>query len=89
MEKEIASMNLSRDIAAGTAGGLAGGLVMTAFMLTAKHTPMLETPLPVKVERWTEDQLSIEERPTGVREEGLAQGGIWYSRPPSVPLMAH
>jgi hypothetical protein len=68
-------MSVARDMAAGAAGGLAGGLVMTAFMTVATRAGIIETSLPVKVERWAEDQAGIVERPTGVREEALAQGG--------------
>jgi hypothetical protein len=68
-------MSFAKDVAAGAAGGLAGGLVMTAFMTAASRVGLIDTPLPVRVERWAEDRMGIEERLEGLEEETLAQGG--------------
>lgn len=66
-------MTIAKAIAAGAAGGLAGGLVMTALMTIATRAGVIETALPVKVERWAEDQAGVQERLTGIQEEATAQ----------------
>ena len=68
-------MSLTKTIVAGAAGGLAGGLVMTAFMTVATRAGIIKTPLPVKVERWAEDQAGIQDGRTGIEEEVTAQAG--------------
>ena len=68
-------MSFGRDVAAGAVGGLAGGLVLTAFMTVATRAGIIETPLPVKVERWAEDQAGVQHRATGKSEEITGQAG--------------
>ena len=68
-------MTTTKRIAAGAAGGLAGGLVMTAFMTFATRAGIIKTPLPVKVQRWAEDQAGVQDRATGIQEEVTAQAG--------------
>lgn len=68
-------MSIAKDVAAGAAGGLAGGLVMTAFMTIATRAGIIGTSLPVKVERWAENEAGVENRPTGIREEIVGQAG--------------
>lgn len=68
-------MSSAKDIAAGAAGGLAGGLIMTAFMTVATRAGIINTPLPMKVQRWAEDKAGVENRPAGLQEEATAQGG--------------
>lgn len=68
-------MSIGRDIAAGAAGGLAGGLVMTAFMTVATRAGIIETSLPVKIERWGERKMGVQNGLTGLREEAAAQAG--------------
>lgn len=68
-------MGIQRNLAAGAAGGLAGGCVMAVFMTIAKRTGILQVPLPVRVERWAEDRIEVRDRPQGLQEEALGQAG--------------
>ncbi|MBA3577100.1 MAG: hypothetical protein H0W39_05755 [Sphingomonas sp.] len=68
-------MTLTKTIAAGAVGGLAGGLVLTTFMTIATRAGIIKTPLPVKVERWAEDRAGVEDGLTGIQEEVAAQAG--------------
>ena len=68
-------MTLAKTIAAGAAGGLAGGIVMIAFMTVATRAGIIKTALPVKVERWAEHQAGVQEGATGIQEEVTAQAG--------------
>lgn len=61
---------------------------MTVFITVAKRVGIIETSMPVRVERWAEDQMSIEARPRNLQEKALAQGGHLVSRRHSVPRMA-
>lgn len=65
----------TQDIAAGAVGGLAGGLVMTAFMTVATKLGIINTSLPVKVERWVEGEAGVEHGLSGVRQKVAAQSG--------------
>lgn len=78
----------TKDLAAGAVGGLVGGLVMTAFMTVATRLGIIDTSLPVKVERWAENQAGVENGLTGIREEVTAQGGHLFFRQRSAPSTA-
>ncbi|MDP9311452.1 MAG: hypothetical protein M3R24_11310 [Chloroflexota bacterium] len=62
------------NVVAGAVGGLAAGLVMTAFMTAGKQTGMIEEPLPLKYERKLEDLAGIEQRPGETQAMVLSQG---------------
>ncbi len=55
-------MSTVDDLVAGAVGGLAAGLIMTAFMTAAKETGMVEQPVPLKFERAFEEVAGVEER---------------------------
>ena len=67
-------MIVGRDIAAGAVGGLAGGLVMVAFMVIGSRVGLVDEPLPQKVEHWAEDRMGVRDRPDPIQEEVIAQG---------------
>jgi hypothetical protein len=67
-------MTIERDIAAGAIGGLAGGLVMTAFMVIGSRVGLVDEPLPQKTEHWVEDQMGVRDRPAPLQEEIIGQG---------------
>ena len=55
-------MSTVDDLVAGAVGGLAAGLIMTAFMTAAKETGMVEQPVPLKFERAFEQAAGVEQR---------------------------
>lgn len=55
-------MSTGDDFVAGAIGGLAAGLIMTAFMTAAKETGMVEQPVPLKFERAFEEAVGVEQR---------------------------
>ena len=66
-------MTIAKTIAAGAAGGVAAGLALTTFMTIATRAGIIKTSLPVKVERWTEEQAGVQDGLTGIQEEVTAQ----------------
>ena len=54
-------MSTVDDLVAGAVGGLAAGLIMTAFMTAAKETGMVEQPVPLKFERAFEEFAGVEQ----------------------------
>jgi hypothetical protein len=67
-------MNMINDIAAGVVGGLAGGMVMTAAMMVGKQTGMIETPVPLQIERELEERAGVAYRTDAGEEQVLALG---------------
>jgi uncharacterized membrane protein YagU involved in acid resistance len=67
-------LTLVDEIVAGTVGGLAGGLIMTAVMTMGKKTGMIERPLPLRAERWAEEQAGVAEKTGPQQEQVLSQG---------------
>jgi hypothetical protein len=65
---------MMREVAAGTIGGLAGGMGMSGFMMLGKKAGFAEEPVPMKVEHWVEDRLSMADR-LGPRQEMAAGMG--------------
>jgi hypothetical protein len=65
---------MMREVAAGTIGGLAGGMGMSGFMMLGKKAGFAEEPMPMKVEHWAEDRLSMADR-LGPRQEMAAGMG--------------
>ncbi|HEV2124139.1 MAG TPA: hypothetical protein VGW38_15355 [Chloroflexota bacterium] len=70
-------MSMTDNALAGAMGGLAGGVAMSAMMMMGKKAGIVQTPVPVKVERWVEDQAGVptHDRADGMQEMGIAQGG--------------
>lgn len=64
---------LIKDVAAGAVGGLAGGLVMTAFMLTATKVGVIDSPLPLRFDRWMLGNVGLTERPRSAMEQARSQ----------------
>jgi hypothetical protein len=56
-------MSIMDNVVVGAVGGLAGGLVMSAVMTAGKQTGMIETPLPLKIEREREARAGLTEHP--------------------------
>ncbi len=70
--------SMTRDIAAGAAGGLAGGIVMSGAMVMAEHFGLEPMTPPVKVGRWASYHAGNRERlkeDVTVREEAFAETG--------------
>lgn len=65
-------MRTTEEFAAGALGGLAGGLVMTAAMMAGRRAGMIETPLPLAIERDLEARAGVAERTGAGQERGLA-----------------
>ena len=63
------------EIVAGALGGLAGGMMMTAFMTGASKAGIIEEPLPHKVEQYVEERLGQQAMTRHREEKLLAQGG--------------
>lgn len=68
-------MSFRNHVLAGAAGGLAGGLVMTSFMTIATRLGIIDTILPVKVARYAEEKARLDNRPSGLSEEVMAEAG--------------
>jgi len=66
-------MDTGENMLSGAIGGLAGGLLMTAFMTMGKKTGLIEQPLPEKFERKFEDLVGVQERPGPAQELLLSQ----------------
>ena len=62
-------------VQAGILGGLAASAVMAVMMQMGKATGMVETPLPVKVERRAERRLGVAEKTTGQQERAVGMAG--------------
>ena len=71
--------NLTREVTAGAAGGLAGGIVLTGAMLAAERLGLVDKSLPVKVERWTAYHAGVDPEdlkgPVTIGEEAVAHSG--------------
>lgn len=67
-------MGLTSNMLAGIIGGLAGGTVMQAAMMMGQRTGMIETPVPLKIERQLEERAGIDEKTTPQQEQMLAMG---------------
>jgi len=71
--------NMTRDVAAGALGGLAGGAVLTGAMLMAERMGIEKITPPAKVGRWAAyhagaDPKSLKGEVTA-QEEAMAEGG--------------
>ncbi len=65
-------MTAAREIGAGAAGGLAGGMVMTTAMMVGKQMGILDTPVPLKVERKLEEHAGVAGQTSPKQEKALA-----------------
>ncbi|MCZ7573237.1 MAG: hypothetical protein M5U01_32200 [Ardenticatenaceae bacterium] len=73
-------MRLRDEMVAGAVGGLAGGMLMTAFMTGASKAGMIDETLPHKVEQYIEEQLDQQAQTGPTQEKMLAQSGhVVYS----------
>ena len=61
-------MGMMNDIAAGTIGGLAGGMAMTGVRLLSRQAGVVGDTPPMQLEHWGEDRLGVAEQ-TGPEQE--------------------
>ncbi|MDQ4079011.1 MAG: hypothetical protein M3220_22560 [Chloroflexota bacterium] len=66
---------LTDEMVTGAIGGLAGGMMMTAFMTGATKAGVIDETLPHKVEQYAEEQLDQQEQTDLTQERAFAQGG--------------
>jgi uncharacterized membrane protein YagU involved in acid resistance len=67
-------LTLLEEMVAGAVGGLVGGLVMTGAMTMGEKMGIVERPLPLRVERWAEEQAGMAAETSAEQEKLLGQG---------------
>lgn len=65
-------MSTGKSVLAGMIGGLAGGMVMSMGMMIGQRAGVIETPMPLKVERELEKRAGVAEKTSPQQEKALA-----------------